>query len=164
MAKNVVLQSVLEECRKHAIRLDFAHRQMKSLLPFDAATIVNLPDEMISYLDQYIFRFSKLQDALGNKLFKAVLSAVGEDYGNKPFIDIFHRLEQLDVLRDDAQWNRLRILRNEIAHDYDVSDNELAEKMNELLKSKDSLKEYFTCVSEYCRRKGLIDGDTSLFA
>lgn len=156
MEKDTILKSVLKECRRHAKRLTFAHRQIKPLLPFTADTVVHLHDETVSYLDQYIFRFSKLQDAMGNKLFKAVLLAVGENFTNRPFIDIFHRLEQLDILRDYGQWNRLRILRNEVSHDYDVSEEELAEKMNELLKAHDILMEYFELISQYCLSKGLI--------
>ncbi|HTM66071.1 MAG TPA: Cthe_2314 family HEPN domain-containing protein [Flavipsychrobacter sp.] len=155
MEKEDILQSVIRECQKHSKRLDFAFRQINPLLPFTSESVADLKEETVSYLDQYIFRFSKLQDALGNKLFKAVLASVGEDFSNKTFIDIFHRLEQLDIINDYAVWNRLRVLRNEIAHDYDVSDYELAEKLNELLSAHDILRVYFKLIYDYCKKKGL---------
>ncbi len=41
-----------------------------------------------SLLDQFIFRFSKFQDSMGNKLFPTLLINLGEDITSKPFIVI----------------------------------------------------------------------------
>ena len=74
----------------------------------------------IAYADQVIYRFSKLQDGIGAKLFKAFLLAQGENV-DKPFLDILHQLEKLNIV-DVDEWFMLREIRNEIAHDYEENE------------------------------------------
>ncbi len=35
-------------------------------------------------IDAFIFRFSKMQDVMGEKLFPAILNVLGEEYRNRP--------------------------------------------------------------------------------
>lgn len=150
-----ILTAVIEECRQHAKRLNYAYGQISSLLLLNAAKVEELKEEEISYLDQYIFRFSKLQDAMGQKLFKAVLGILGEVVHNKAFIDVFNRLEQLGVIENYARWQELRIIRNEVAHEYNESKSELAEKLNKILNSKEFLEKYLNDVLYYVKTKEL---------
>jgi len=46
--------------------------------------------QYLAYSDQSIYRFSKLQDCMGAKLFKSVLLYQGENV-NKPFLDILNQ-------------------------------------------------------------------------
>jgi hypothetical protein len=149
-----LLKRILEECDKHRHRMNYAYRQLASLVPFDNEKIKDLNDEEISKLDQYIFRFSKLQDAIGQRLFKSVLQFLGEDVYDKPFLDIFHRLEQIGAIRDYEGWNRLRIMRNDVTHEYDKNPYELAEKINGILNSKERLESYLDEVKEYLDKRG----------
>jgi hypothetical protein len=152
-----ILKSVVEECKLHATRLDYAYSNISFLIPFNAKKVERLKAEEISYLDQYIFRFSKLQDALGQKLFKAVLDVLGENFHNKPFLDIFHRLEQLDIVENYPLWQELRVIWNEIAHEYEENPSEMAEKLNEILNGKEALENYLNMVLRYVKNKKLED-------
>lgn len=151
MKKNeFILATVIEECRKHQLRLDYAYGKLAPKIPFTANQ--DLSDDVIAALDQYIFRFSKLQDAIGQKLFKALLQFLGEETYNRPFLDLFNRLEQLGVIEDYELWNELRIIRNEIAHEYDENKNELIENCNRIINSKVKLEKYLGDVLRYIKR------------
>ena len=50
--------------------------------------------DSLAYCDQIIYRFSKLQDTMGAKLFKALLLYQGENI-DKPFLDLLNRLEKM---------------------------------------------------------------------
>jgi uncharacterized protein YkuJ len=77
-------------------------------------------NQKLAYSDQIIYRFSKLQDCMGVKLFKSVLLYQGENV-KIPFLDILNQLERIDIVNID-DWFEIRDLRNEIAHDYDDND------------------------------------------
>lgn len=56
-------------------RLNYAFSRTESLLPFDNPGIQSLEEEQISFIDQYIFRFSKIQGIMGEKLFRMMLGS-----------------------------------------------------------------------------------------
>jgi uncharacterized protein with HEPN domain len=148
-----LLKHILKECEKHRYRMNYAYHQLASLIPFDDEKVKNLDDEEISKLDQYIFRFTKLQDTIGQKLFKSVLQLLGEEVYDKPFLDVFHRLEQIGVIQNYEEWNTLRIMRNDITHEYDENPYELAAKINGILNSKEKLESYLDEVKNYLNKR-----------
>ena len=149
----LILASVIDECRKHQGRLDYAYTKLLPKVPFTVNE--NLSDEVVASLDQYIFRFSKLQDTIGEKLFKGLLQFLGEETYNKVFLDIFNRLEQLGIIEDYDLWKELRIIRNEIAHEYDENKQELIEKVNKIINSKMKLEKYLEDVVAYLKSRNL---------
>ena len=66
--------------------------------------------------DQVLFRFMKLQDALGERLIPATLSELREPFEEWPMRDRLDRLEKLGYL-DVEQWLRWREVRNGLAHE-----------------------------------------------
>ena len=68
-----------------------------------------------------LFRFSKLQDAIGQRLVPLTLSALFEIYEDWGMIDRLNRLEKLGYL-DVNNWFRWREIRNRLSHEY--PDNE----------------------------------------
>lgn len=84
----------------------------------DAHRLENLTDDEIRSVDQFIFRYSCLQDALGQKVFKYLLEATGEPVpAVATFIDRLHVLERMNIL-DATEWERTRIIRNRLVHEY----------------------------------------------
>ncbi len=67
--------------------------------------------------DQILFRFAKLQDAMGAHLIPATLAALREPYEEWPMQDRLDRLEKLGLL-DVASWLTWREIRNRFAHEY----------------------------------------------
>ena len=101
--------------------------------------------------DQYIFRFSKLQDIMGTRLFSLTLEALAEPATDKAFIDILNRLEKLGILDSAFFWIQLRKIRNDIAHEYPASLVERIEGMNYLFDHIEELKQ----IIERC--KSIVD-------
>jgi len=77
-----------------------------------------MDDAACAWLDQFLYRFSKLQDTMGERLFTSCLLVMGEDFSRKPFIDMLNRLEALGLIPSRKWWVLQRELRNQIAHEY----------------------------------------------
>lgn len=92
----------------------------------------------MAFSDQVIYRFSKLQDTMGAKLFKSILLSQGENV-DKPFLDILNQLEKIDIIKVD-EWFEIIDLRNEIAHNYDDNEEWALEVLNSICKLKSDLK------------------------
>ncbi len=94
-------------------------------------------DQDLAFSDQVIYRFSKLQDCMGAKLFKSYLLSQGENV-DKPFLDILNQLEKLQILNVD-KWFELRDIRNSIAHHYEDDVNVTMGLVNMIYKSRNDL-------------------------
>jgi uncharacterized protein YkuJ len=128
----------LKESYKHLDRLDGAFAELSNSFkfPIDKHSFEEMTSstQSLAYRDQIIYRFSKLQDCMGAKLFKLVLLSQGENV-NKPFLDILNQLEKINII-DVDEWFEIRDLRNEIAYDYEDNDLEAIEILNTIYKLK----------------------------
>jgi len=110
------LATALWEADRHLATLESA------LQDWHAAPAANLAQleadsERLRILDQLLFRFSKLQDALGLRLIPATLAVLSEPFEEWPMIDRLNRLEKLGFIEVD-DWLRWREIRNRLAHEY----------------------------------------------
>ena len=122
----------LETCALHLKRMEFAKSKVAAFIPLNRNNYYELDDETIGFLDQYIFRFSKLQDIIGSRLFPQTLEALAEPVADQAFIDILNRLEKLGILDAALSWTQLRKVRNDLAHEYPASLIERIEGINYL--------------------------------
>lgn len=143
------LKKIFNECDKHIIRINSSSLKMKSNIPLNENKYLNLTDNEVEYIDQFLFRFSKLQDAIGDKLFKTILLYLDEKIENKPFIDILNKLEKLELLDDVNVWRRLRDDRNELAHNYDDDPNETSIIINKLYNKKGILIDFYKKIKHF---------------
>jgi hypothetical protein len=97
-------------------------------------------DETVQDWDQFVLRYTKLQDAIGSRLFPAVLTLLQEPYEDKPMIDKLNRLEKLGYLESVDQWNQLRIVRNHFAHDYPSDDALKVAYLNDAVRAVPTLE------------------------
>lgn len=153
MRMRVNIEQIFDKCRKHIERIEFAKANMKELLPLTVSKYENLENEQIVYIDQYLFRFSKLQDTIGKKLITALFELLGESIQNMSFRDIFDRLEQIGVIKDFDKWNDLIEIRNELSHEYEDDLAENVEKLNIILKMDKELIRYFNSIEKYYSKK-----------
>jgi hypothetical protein len=108
----------LDVCKRHADRLNWAISQLSDKFPLTAVTLLHLSDTELAVLDQFSTRFAKLQDAMGAKLFPAILELTKEP-GNYPaFLDKLNQLEKIGAIESAEQWLILREMRNTFSHDY----------------------------------------------
>jgi len=98
----------------------------------------------LAFADQIIYRFSKAQDSMDSKLFKAYMLAQGTNV-DRPFLDILNSLEKLNILEVD-EWFELREIRNEIAHDYEDSAKLAVNILNGIFKHKSELEKILSAL------------------
>ena len=109
----------LKECAQHRAHLESAWREAVGFPALQTeAKDITLTDSQIRTLDQLVFRFGKLQDAIDTRLFPALLQLLQEWQENEAFLDKLNRAEKLGLLDSVEQWQRLRELRNQITHEY----------------------------------------------
>lgn len=149
--KNTFIEK-LHECNKHKQRLLSAKKKLQILMPLTLEKYEALKDEEISFIDQLIFRFSKLQDTMGDKLFPSLLLLTGEIIKDKTFIDRLNRLEELGLLYKD-EWMTLRKDRNEIAHEYSFNQEEVVDSINLIYNITDKLIKIYNVFYVYCLDK-----------
>jgi len=126
------LLTSIDKCRIHLSRIHYASEQIKELIPLTAERYKVISDATIGNIDQLVFRFSKLQDELGNNTFRLLLEFLREDQADKPFRDILNSLERLRIIDSADSWMALRELRNDLAHEYPVMIDETIDKINYL--------------------------------
>jgi hypothetical protein len=86
--------------------------------PLEVGAVAADEGALIRTIDQFVLRFIKLQDTLGEHVLRAFASEVlAEPVSDLPLIDVLARLERYGVL-DSAQWARWRALRNSLTHEY----------------------------------------------
>lgn len=135
------LNQTFDTCKLHVKRMEFAKSKVAPFIPLNNDNYYSLDDETIGFLDQYIFRFSKLQDTIGNRLFPLTLEALAEPVADNAFIDILNRLEKLGIIDSAFSWIQLRRIRNDIAHEYPASLIERIEGINFLMNNLENLKQ-----------------------
>lgn len=121
-------------CTIHCERMSFAWGKIEYFFPLTAEKYNSLDPVVLSFFDQLIFRFSKMQDSMGGKLFPALLENLGEEVRGKPFIDILMKLEELELLENSDDWFLLRETRNIVTHEYPFSTDEIINGLNLLSK------------------------------
>ena len=104
-------------CGSHAqaLRGALADLQARNL---QAQDLLRLSKEDQRLLDQFAYRYIRLQDDMGARLMSAILRAQEEDVSSMSVKDRLDRLEQLGWLPSAEEWSDLRRIRNEFAHDY----------------------------------------------
>ena len=127
---------------------------MSSFIPLNKQGYLNLTEQNITDIDQFLYRFGKLQDAVGEKLFTAILMFLREEkIRSKSFIDILNRLEKLEILDSKDDWFELRKIRNDLSHNYDDNPAEMASAINYIYEKKDTLESIYLKVKKYYQEK-----------
>ena len=142
----------LYECNKHIEKILSAKKNINSLMPLTESYYIQLSEIETSFIDQLIFRFSKLQDTIGEKIFPSILKLSKEDIKRKTFIDILNRLEELEIVNKN-RWLKLREIRNEIAHEYSFNTNEIIDSINDIYIVSDELIQMYKNLHSFCEEK-----------
>lgn len=139
----------------HCDRMSFAWEKVNKHFPLDVNKYKMLQPEELSFIDQLIFRFSKLQDSMGGKLFPAVLENLGEEVKGIPFIDRLVKLEELDIIASADEWMLLRETRNIVTHEYPFVTDEVIQGLNLLSKHCRLILEIWKRVENYINTRFL---------
>jgi hypothetical protein len=132
------LNNYFNEAQKH---IDLIAESLEVLEPkIPIANYENLNQLERFALNALIFRFSKLQDLIGVKIFRNYLDFSGFDVVEKSFFDILREVEKEGIVDIDS-WGELRELRNKIAHEYPEEMDEMLESINLFIKNSHLLVE-----------------------
>ncbi|WP_294890596.1 nucleotidyltransferase domain-containing protein [Sulfurimonas sp. RIFCSPLOWO2_12_36_12] len=144
----LILEKYFHECDKHIQRINEAFETIQTFIPITAFEYTNLDKNQIQALDQYMFRFTKLQDTLGDKIFKLIVANYEQEVSSLPFIDILNKLEKTEYIFSAKEWMNLRKVRNNIAHQYDDEPEEMSQAINEIVSNKDVLLKIYDKVKQ----------------
>ena len=84
-------------------------------------------EQRIKTIDSFIYRFIKLQDIVGQKLFRFFLDEIGDYRDDMSLLDILDRLEKLNIVDSSETWMQFRKLRNELTHEYPDNEDDIIE-------------------------------------
>jgi predicted nucleotidyltransferase len=150
--KILKIQKYINQCRKHQMRIEKSSAKVRDIFPLSASRYEELSDEEVEAIDQYLFRFAKLQDTLGTKLFRIIVSEYVDDIEQLTFLDILNRLEKIGILDSVNIWKRLRDIRNDISHQYDDEPQEMAEVLNNIFAYRDDLLGIFKKIDNFYKQ------------
>jgi hypothetical protein len=124
----------LEESYIHINRLYEVLNVLEKLYPLTIENLETISLENKDKLDVLAFRFSKLQDLLGTKIFREYLSVLQYPVEDKNFLELLKELDKEKIIDIDI-WSEFRGVRNSISHDYPFEEEEKVAAINYLIKN-----------------------------
>jgi len=128
------LELHLEESFIHIYRLTDVLNVLEELYPLTNVKLESMSLENKDKLDVLAFRFSKLQDLLGTKVFREYLMVLQYPIEDKNFLELLKELDKEKIIDIDI-WSEFRGVRNSISHDYPFEEDEKIEAINYLIKN-----------------------------
>ncbi len=128
------LKDYLKQANIHIERLENVLKRLSNIYPLNTEKFSSLTSNQLDMLDTLAFRFAKLQDLLGAKIFREFLSQMGFVVEGKSFLEILREIEKEGIIDIDT-WNEFRKVRNLLAHDYPDEIDEKIEAINYLIQN-----------------------------
>jgi len=134
------LAQILEESDLHLLALHEAMARIPAALTPDHF-MVRDPD-LIAALDQFAYRFAKLQDVMSIQLFRAyAVAEVHAPVEESPVIDILKLLERYQLIPSVTRWQQIREMRNQITHEYAMQVEELIAAITQAFTMVDEMQQ-----------------------
>ncbi len=111
--------------------------------------------EKVKVIDTFIYRFIKIQDMMGEKLFRIFLDELGEYRHEMSLIDVLDRLEKLGLLEDASEWMYYRKLRNKLTHEYPSNEDEIIEGISLALHAFKEMETILSKILHYRESRNL---------
>ena len=145
---------IIAKVELHKSRAKLALEEIKNFK--DGLSIEIFEDfEKIKTIDTFIYRFIKLQDMMGDKLFRIFLDELGEYKDNMSLIDVLDKLEKLNLIDNSQQWMEYRKLRNKLTHEYPSNEDEVIEGIVVALEAFVYMEKIFNDLVKYRNTKNL---------
>lgn len=142
----ITLEQIKKELTIHFERIDALLPELKSYMPFVESDFKDI--EKIKTIDSFIYRFTKVQDRMGEKFFPLVLQELYEYKSNMALIDVLNRLEKLELLESSEQWIAYRKLRNLLTHEYPDNEDEIIEAIHLSIDAYEGMRKIYDHILE----------------
>ncbi len=150
------LKLVFQEIDKHLETLKYEKNKLLSLGVDNLSEADLLDYETIILLDAFIFRFIKLQSAIGEKLFPLFYEILtGRNYTEVAFIDILNTLEKYNFIPSSNYWNKVRKLRNEFVHIYPWETQLKIEAVQKAIKEIENIEKIYQKIKSFTDERKL---------
>ena len=137
----ITMLQIKDELDIHFKRVDMVLPEVKSYLPFSNDDFEDI--EKIKAIDSFIYRFTKIQDKMGDKFFPAILKELQEYKNSMALIDVLNKLEKLELLENSYDWIDYRKLRNSLTHEYPNNSDEVLEAINISIEVYEKMKKIY---------------------
>ena len=148
-----MIYEVIEKVNLHKKRLKSALSEIKSWGNFDSEIYEDF--EKIKTVDSFIYRFIKLQDLMGEKLFKLFLNEIGEYKDNMSLLDILDKLEKFEIIKKSSDWMEFRKLRNKLTHEYPNNEQDIVDGIYLAMDSFEEIENILENIIKYMKERGL---------
>jgi len=148
-----MIQDILEKINLHKKRLKLALAEIEQWDDLDSDIFEDF--EKIKTVDTFIYRFIKLQDIMGEKLFKAFLNKIGEYKNSMSLLDILDKLEKFEIIDNANRWMQYRKLRNQLTHEYPNNEDDIIDGIKIAITSFVEIEIILDNIIEYLSKKGL---------
>ena len=138
----------MAECALHAVVLDEALADARRWIPISIET--HLDKELLRILDQIAYRFTKLQDSMGEKVLPLIIELAQETVlSGATFAEKLNKLERMGAIPAADEWKKLRIARNAVAHEYPDDPELRTSAINRFLAGAIQLSSLYRFVVQY---------------
>ena len=148
-----MIDEIIAKVNLHKSRLKMALLEIKAWETLDCELFEDF--EKIKTVDTFIYRFIKLQDLMGEKLFKVFLDEIGEYKDSMSLLDILDRLEKLEILENALSWMEYRKLRNKLTHEYPNNEQDVVDGIALAIEVFEDIEMVLDKIIEYKSKRGL---------
>jgi hypothetical protein len=142
------MQIYLAECALHAEVLNEGLADVNKWMPLMVSK--RLDKELLRILDQIAYRFTKLQDSMGEKVLPLILVLAQEPISSGAmFVEKLNRLERIGAIPSSEEWKQLRVARNAVAHEYPDDPELRTSAINRFLTGAKQLSSMHLFVTQY---------------
>ena len=119
---------------------------------FDVTTVLAEDPMQVRATDQFVLRFIKLQDTLGEHVLRSfAVESLAEPLNDAPLIDVLNRLERYGYVQA-SQWARWRTLLNALTHDYPGQPEIRVAVLEEARRAAMELTDLLACIQARTRQ------------
>ena len=150
------IQSSIKENESHKEKILNSVDKLKSKLPLSLEIFENLSEVEITFLDQILFRFTKMQDSIGGRLLPSLYRYLEENTERVPFLDILNFMEKQTIIPSMESWIFFRNLRNYLSHEYPENIDKTTENLNLFFSKLPEFFDFYESIKKECIKRNLI--------
>ncbi len=152
--KNAIKKSI-SECEVHIQFITSALVVLEPYFPLTVKSYSNiLKDNNMAYLDQFVYRYMKLEDKIGDSLIEDIVYLIEYSALDKTFTHKLNVLEKEGIIESEQTWQYLRDLRTRLSHEYVLDVERQIKTLNEICGGYFHIGKDFTNMKEFAKTMG----------